>query len=688
MNIKNWKLAPLDKAKAAEIADRYSLPAILAMLLQIRGADDERTINELIGEPPALDDPYMLKDMDRAVDRIIAALERSERIAVYGDYDADGITSTAIVYTYLRSKNGDVIYYIPNREGEGYGLNINAIDFLKEQGVNLIITVDNGISSIAEIERAKELGIDVVITDHHRPHEILPDAVAVVDPYQKDCPSEFKDFSGAGLAFKLIYALETDLGDPEDLLSEYSDLSAIGTIGDIVPLRGENRTIVKYGLALLSQSKRFGINALLQKASSSDRELTSNTVAFTLVPRINATGRMGAPDRAVDLLICEDAEDSLSLAEEICEDNTRRREVEAKITEQVISVIERDETLKYSRVIVIAGENWHHGVIGIVAARITDRYGKPCMILSSSGDETKGSGRSVEGFNLFDAITYCQDLLVKFGGHPMAAGVTMRTNQVQAFREKINEYARIYGNVMPTPSINIDCKLHPSALSAQLPQVLKVLEPYGAGNPSPVFGLYSMQLTGIVPVGGGNHLRLSLSRNGTNITCMKFSTSPSEFPYSVGAVLDLAVSLESKIFRGTPTLTVLVRDMKPSSVNLDESIASYRVYEKFKISEPMSSEEISKIIPNRDDLALLYRFFRNSGGYRGGVLQLLACVERINLGKLLLSLDILEERSLLLLEKQGEILEIAVPPASGKMDIFSSSIFAKLQTLCQTPSNN
>lgn len=681
MNIKNWKIASLNKEKAAEIADSYSLPAILAMLLQIRGATDEESINELIGQPPELDDPFLFKDMDKAVDRIIAAIEGFERIAVYGDYDADGVTSTAIVYTYLRSKEADVIYYIPNREGEGYGLNINAVEFLKKQDVKLILTVDNGISSVAEIERAKELGMDVIITDHHRPHEIVPDAVAVIDPYQKDCPSEFKDFSGAGLAFRLICALETDLGDPDSLLDEYADLAALGTIGDIVPLRGENRTIVKHGLAMLANSQRVGIQALLHKSCSGERELTSASVAFTLVPRINATGRMGSPDRAVSLLVCTEEDEAISLAEDICEENSRRRTVEAGITDQVIEIIEREESIKYSRVIVVSGEGWHQGVVGIVAARITDRYGKPCMILSYSGDEAKGSGRSIDGFNLFQAVSYCSDNLIKFGGHPMAAGVTMRTSDISAFREKINEYAKIHSDIMPAITLNVDCKLQPSALSTQLPEQLKAMEPFGAGNPPPLFGLFGMRLENITPVGGGNHLRLTFSRNGACVSCMKFSTTVSDFPYSVGTVVDLAVSLETKVFRGAPTLTVLVKDMKPSSLDMGESLYTYRLYEKYRTSENLTDNEAQLLIPSRDDLAQLYRFLRSNGGYQSGILQLLTYLDHMNLGKLKLSLDILWERKLIDLEKWGDIVKITVSQISGKVDIFASPIFEKVRGL-------
>ena len=682
MNIKKWEVRSVDKDKAVSLADTYSLPAILAMLLQLRGITDREKINELFGEGAPLDDPFMLKDMDRAVDRIVMALENMEKIAVYGDYDADGITATSIVYTYLKSKNANIMYYIPNREGEGYGMNIGAVEYLKEQGVNLIITVDNGIASVQEVARANELGMDVVITDHHRPHPILPDAVAVIDPYRADCPSEFKDFAGAGIAYKLIMALETDLGDDPDSLSEiYSDLATLGTIGDIVPLLSENRTLVKYGLNMLVNSERPGIKALLEKSGTGQRELSSTTVAFTLVPRINATGRMGAPDRAVRLLTCDDEAEAYALAEEICEDNTRRRSVESTITESVINVIENNEKIKYSRVIVVEGENWHHGVVGIVAARITDRYGKPCMIISYSGNEAKGSGRSVGGFSLFDAISYCEDTLIKFGGHPMAAGITLERDRIDAFRDKINDYAKLSSDIMPYINVNIDCKLLPSALSTSIPESLVPLEPFGAENPAPVFGLFGMKLENIYPVGGGNHLKLNFTRNGAAVSCMKFSMTAEEFPFSVGSVLDLAVSLESKIFRGNKNLTVLVKEMKLSEIDMDSLCYTYRLYEKFKVSEELTQREYELLYPTRDDMAEIYRFLRSNNGFDKGITELLFKFKDMNIGKLKLSLDILYERKLITLEKNGDLVKINLCAVKEKVDIFDSTIVHKLNEL-------
>lgn len=573
MILRKWEVRPLDKERAAAFAQTYGVPFFLAMLMNIRGLDDAAHLREFLGEGEPLSDPFLLKDMDKAAARITRAVDNMEKIAVYGDYDADGVTSTAMLYSYLETRGADVIFYIPQREGEGYGMNMGAVEYLKEQGVSLIVTVDNGISSVQEVARANELGIDVVVTDHHRPQAILPDAVAVVDAYRPDDTSPYKHFSGVGIAFKLLMALEDGAGDVEDLLEAYSDLAAIGTIGDIVPLTGENRTLIRAGLERLSQSDRPGVQALLENAGIAGKALTSTNVAFTLVPRINATGRMGAPERAVRLLISGYEEEAEVLSEEICADNEERRRVEAEIAEAAFADIEAKGYMK-DRVVVVDGENWHHGVIGIVASRVTERCGKPCMIISRGETEAKGSGRSIEGFSLFEAICACGDLLIKFGGHPMAAGITLKPENIEAFRKRINRYAAEHFPQMPTQTVTLDCKLNPAALSVSMAQSLTQLEPFGNGNPQPVFGLFNMELSNVTPVGGGGHLRLTLEKNGAVITAMRFNTKPEELPYHIGDKIDLAVQLEAREFRGQPSLTVIVRDMKFAAFNTEKNIAS------------------------------------------------------------------------------------------------------------------
>lgn len=679
MILRKWEVRPLDKERAAAFAQTYGVPFFLAMLMNIRGLDDAAHLREFLGEGEPLSDPFLLKDMDKAAARITRAVDNMEKIAVYGDYDADGVTSTAMLYSYLETRGADVIFYIPQREGEGYGMNIGAVEYLKEQGVSLIVTVDNGISSVQEVARANELGIDVVVTDHHRPQEILPDAVAVVDAYRPDDTSPYKHFSGVGIAFKLLMALEDGAGDVEDLLEAYSDLAAIGTIGDIVPLTGENRTLIRAGLERLSQSDRPGVQALLENAGIAGKALTSTNVAFTLVPRINATGRMGAPERAVRLLISGYEEEAKVLSEEICADNEERRRVEAEIAEAAFADIEAKGYMK-DRVVVVDGENWHHGVIGIVASRVTERCGKPCMIISRGETEAKGSGRSIEGFSLFEAICACGDLLIKFGGHPMAAGITLKPENIEAFRKRINQYASEHFPQMPTQTVTLDCKLNPAALSVSMAQSLTQLEPFGNGNPQPVFGLFNMELSNVTPVGGGGHLRLTLEKNGAVITAMRFNTKPEELSYHIGDKIDLAVQLEAREFRGQPSLTVIVRDMKFAAFDTEKNIASLASFEKWQRGEVLSAEDKNRLYPDRACLAAIYRALRTVNGKETDQVRFVSQFGKdMTLGLFKTALLVFEERGLVHSEIADDTFTAALIETSGKTDITRSPVLLALQ---------
>lgn len=679
MILRKWEVRPLDKERAAAFAQTYGVPFFLAMLMNIRGLDDAAHLREFLGEGEPLSDPFLLKDMDKAAARITRAVDNMEKIAVYGDYDADGVTSTAMLYSYLETRGADVIFYIPQREGEGYGMNMGAVEYLKEQGVSLIVTVDNGISSVQEVARANELGIDVVVTDHHRPQEILPDAVAVVDAYRPDDTSPYKHFSGVGIAFKLLMALEDGAGDVEDLLEAYSDLAAIGTIGDIVPLTGENRTLIRAGLERLSQSDRPGVQVLLENAGIAGKVLTSTNVAFTLVPRINATGRMGAPERAVRLLISGYEEEAEVLSEEICADNEERRRVEAEIAEAAFADIEAKGYMK-DRVVVVDGENWHHGVIGIVASRVTERCGKPCMIISRGETEAKGSGRSIEGFSLFEAICACGDLLIKFGGHPMAAGITLKPENIEAFRKRINQYAAEHFPQMPTQTVTLDCKLNPAALSVSMAQSLTQLEPFGNGNPQPVFGLFNMELSNVTPVGGGGHLRLTLEKNGAVITAMRFNTKPEELPYHIGDKIDLAVQLEAREFRGQPSLTVIVRDMKFAAFNTEKNIASLASFEKWQRGEALSAEDKNRLYPDRACLAAIYRALRTVNGKETDQVRFVSQFGKdMTLGLFKTALLVFEERGLVHSEIADDTFTATLIETSGKTDITRSPVLLALQ---------
>lgn len=670
----------MNKERAKEMAGQYGIPAFLAMLLEARGFTGEEELRDMLEDGQGLSDPLLMKDMDKAVSRIRQALEGFEKIAVYGDYDADGVTATAILYTYLEVQGADVIYYIPQREGEGYGMNPGAVESLAAQGVNLIITVDNGISSVQEVELAKSLGMDVVITDHHRPQAEIPRAWAVVDAYQEGDESPFRDFCGAGVVLKLLMALED--GDEESVLMEYADLAALGTIADVVPLRGENRTIVKSGLRSLAQGGRPGVDALLELCSLGGKSPSSTSLAFTAIPRINATGRMGAPERAVQLLISDDGEEAERLAEEICGENEERRRVENQIAQEAFAQLEEREDLALQRVLVVSGADWHPGVIGIVASRIVERYGKPCFVVSETGEAAKGSGRSVGEFSLFDAASACSDVLERFGGHPMAAGILLKTEMVDTFRARINEYARVQYPEMPAPEIHLDCKLNPAALTPRLPEDLEYLEPFGAENPSPLFGLFAMELQGISSVGNGNHLRLTFQKAGASVTCMRFGVRAEDFPYRVGDVLDLAVALDLREFRGESQLTVSIREMKLSSLDAGQCLQGLRQYEAYRRGESIPAQGMDALVPSREDMALVYRLLAKKKGESFSLLSFLGELEEaFSLGKLLVAFEILDERGLVSWEIQGDKRQGNLRKTETKVDLFASPVFQRLEML-------
>lgn len=681
MNIKRWTVEQLNKERAAQIAEEHQIPFFAAMLLDIRGFHTEEEITDFLSSEPDLPDPFLLRDMDKAVERIHTAIENFEKIAIFGDYDADGVTATAMLYNYLETLGTDVIHYITKRDEEGYGMNNNAIDYLHSQGVELIITVDNGIASVDEVNHAASLGIDVVITDHHRPHEELPKAVAVVDPFREDCEYPFKELSGAGVALNLLIALEN--GDQDIILSEYADLAAIGTIADVMPVLGENRKIIKLGMEEMITDPKPGISALIKSSSVDVNRLTARSLAFTIIPRINATGRMGTSEKAVKLLSSEYEEEADEIASEIDGDNTDRKGIEVEITATVLEQIRSDERYKYDRVIVISGDSWHNGVIGIVASRIVDHFGKPCMIIATEDGVGKGSGRSIDGFSMFDAITSCGDIFVKFGGHAMAAGITIEESKIDEFRTKINEYAKIHHEFMPTQSVKLDCKLNPQSLSVQMPLDLQLLEPFGTGNPQPVFGLFDMKLSDIKPVGNGAHLRLTCSRDGHHVTCMKFGTRLEEFPYEVGDIVDMAVVLEAKEYRGQNQMTVIVRREKFGELDVDNMIRTYQLYEKTKRNEPLEEEQALEITPTRDDIAAIYLALKAYDGKDVNLQRVLRDIKNdSNIGKLMLSLEILKERGLIDFKVLEYTLSVEIKETNGtKMNIYDSPIFATIKEL-------
>ena len=672
MNRKKWIIANNDKELARQLAEECDIDQLIALILTARGYCDPFEIDEFLSNDQQMSDPYELIDMDRAVARIRAAMEKGERIAVYGDYDVDGVTSTALMYSYLSDKGADVIYSVPERE-EGYGMSIAAVDRLAAEGVKLIVTVDNGINANDEVDYAKKLGIDVVVTDHHLPMNELPNAEAVVDPHRLDCPSQFKDYAGAGVAFKVICAIEEASG--EEMALRYGDLAAVGTIADVMPLCGENRLIVKNGLPLV-ETGREGFLAIIEAAGLSSRPFTSSSVSFGIGPRLNAAGRIGSCERAVRLLLTNDKSEAYELAREINEDNARRQRTEREIFDAAVKIIE-EKGYYNDRVIVVCGDGWHGGVIGIVASRICERYGKPAFVLSVENGEANGSARSIGNFSVFDALTATKDILLRFGGHSRAAGMSVETEKVDLFRTKINEWAAENYDEMPFAELKIDCRLAPSAFTPDMAESLEVFEPCGIANQTPVFGLMGVRLDKITPVGSGKHLRLTVSKNGNSATVMLFTIAEQDFGFLQGALLDFAVTVEVNEYMGTRSVTLIAKAFRPTVVDEEKLLKEIRLYERFCRGEKMTDEQKEDCRISRDDVGAIYRTINKNNGFSGVFEALMTQSGVSSYLKTRLALDIMSELGAIDCSYSKDGIYAAKCPTEEKFDLVNSSVFRR-----------
>ncbi len=634
---KNWILKSTDTPELAEKVEKIALALginpVVARLLYNRGYKDEAAAKSFIYmESEMLSDPFRMKDIDAAIRGINAAVTAGEKITVYGDYDVDGVTSVCTLYLYLKSLGASVEYYIPNRAGVGYGVSTQAIDAIKENGSSLIITVDTGTTAIEEVEYAKSLGIRFIVTDHHECHAALPAALAVVNPHRPDCDYPFKDLAGVGVVFKLICAYEervrgrTRIEAARKIFSDYADLVAIGTIADVMPIKQENRIIVKYGLDMIERTSRVGLAALIDAASARTEaqrtggrkkkaKITSGYIGYTIAPRINAAGRIKTASMAVELFLCEDRARALSIAEELCRTNKERQAEENKIMREAYQKIEKYDIEK-NPVIVLDADNWHHGVIGIVASRITEKYVRPAILVSFEGNESpaptpddigKGSGRSIKGMNLVDALCHCSDHLVKFGGHELAAGLSVTRGELDNFRNLINEYARsILTEKDMIQTVEADCELNFGDLNLSLAKSIQLLEPYGVSNPIPVFIMRGVTVAEISGISDGKHTRLALGNGRYNISAMYFSNSPSSLGIYVGDKVDVLFNLDINEWGGRESIQLIVRDLKPSRAEQEELQAARERFEELKNGAPFTAEE--NILPSRDDFAAVYRF--------------------------------------------------------------------------------
>ncbi len=604
MRRKKWLVSKGNKDLAAQIAQELSVDPFAALLVTSRGFENIDEINDFFdADAPLSLSPLSIADMAKAAERINRAIDNFEMICVFGDYDADGVTATALLYSYLETRGANVIRYIPDRLREGYGLNIGAVEEIADRGVKLIVTVDTGVSAIDEAIRVKELGMELIVTDHHKVGDVLPDAYAVVDPHRADCPSTFKEMSGVGVAFKLVCALEGDDGDI--LIEEYGDLVALGTIGDVVTLTGENRVMVRRGIRLINDCPRPGINALMEAAGVGDKVFSASTAAFTVCPRINAAGRMGSANKALDLLLCDDDDTASLLADEINSMNVQRQKTETDIFSSAAAMLAGGSDISNDRIIVVDGEGWHQGVIGIVAARITEKYGRPCVVISRDGENAKGSCRSVEGFSIYDAIESVSDCLDHYGGHTLAAGLGLKSSRIEEFRRRINEYAA--DKEMPFALQKIDCRLLPSSISLDMLSSMSMLEPFGAGNPQLCFGLFGVRIDEMSSVSDGKHIRMVVSKNGARTGVVFFGMPEKRFPFEKGDTVDLAVNLDRNVFNGETRVSVIVRGIRPALTNEEKVLSSISLYERFMRKEKLTAQEAEILLPDRQLQVEVYK---------------------------------------------------------------------------------
>ena len=662
MKFQKWHIAdPHPEAAARLTAAGY--PCLVSAVLASRGIGTaEEAAAFLEHEQRLTYSPFLMADMDKAVARVQQALAAHEKIAVFGDYDVDGITATCILVDYLQGRGADVLHYIPRRIEDGYGLSCDAIEGLYQKGARLLITVDCGITGVEEVDFANSLGMDVVITDHHECKETLPRAVAVVDPHRPDCPYPFKHLAGCGVALKLALAL----GGPdreEALFSRYCTLAAIGTVADVMQMSGENRTIVSRGLAAIEHSDFIGLHALLKEAGLAGREITSVQIGFVLAPRINAAGRMGAADKAAELLLCTDPAEAERMARDLCALNRERQNVEQTIYSQAEEMIARLPDRDRSA-LVLESSRWHQGVVGIVASRLSEKYSRPSFMIHLNGATGKGSCRSWGGFNLFAALESCKDLLLGFGGHELAAGFTIEEGNIPAFRERMNDYARSFrGGEAPVSVLDVDVAItHPSAVTLEELEALSALEPYGSGNARPVFCLLGATLLRTQNVGQNRHLKLRLGKGSAQFDGIFFSTVAEDCGCKAGDRVDAAFYLQVNEFRGSRTVQLQMVDLRPSLWASGREQEALALAARCTARQSIPARDARRLLPTRDQFAAAWRFLERTvpeGGLTTGYLPLLRALAA-ELGKAepfpraALCLAVFAERGLLTLERQGD----------------------------------
>ncbi len=710
---KKWTLAPVgetERETVAALVEELGVSATMAKLLCRRGFQTPAAARRFLSSADAvLHSPFLLLDMDKAVDRVLTAVARGEKIAVYGDYDVDGVTSVALLYLYLGSLGADVCYYIPSRTGEGYGLSVGALDKLAAEDVQCIVTVDTGVTANEEAQYAASLGIDLVITDHHECRLPLPEAVAVVNPHRPDCSYPFKELAGVGVAFKLACAIEAtramargerEVDAVREIALRYADLVAVGTVADVMPIAEENRVIVRLGIAEMTKSPRLGLEMLMEEAAGERgrrKKITAGYLGFVLAPRLNAAGRMRDARLAVELLLAKTEGEARELARLLCEINHERQVEENSIAEEAYRQIEENFDLARTHILVLAGSAWRQGIIGIVASRVTERYGLPSILISFEGSEGepsgqdlgRGSGRSVKGVNLVEALTGAEDLLVKFGGHELAAGLTVRRADIPALRERLNEFVGKSLDGVEPASVHADMELQLAEASLALVEELSLLEPFGVANPTVRFVFRDLRIDRITEMGGGKHLRLTVARDGVSLNALLFSTSRTEFPFTEGERIDLLGTLDINEFRDTRSVQIMCEDCKASQLAGEELSLEKARYVAVEAGERFALAE--GILPDHPVLSHIYLVLRREFRRGNAVLGLSELLSLVNVGAprhipyacLKFALKIFSEMRLCGVEEMAEdTYAFDVYFVAAKINIEKSSLLKRLRAQC------
>lgn len=699
--MRRWQFAydnRIDEAAVGALCSELDILPATAKLLWQRGYTTPELAGRFIrSEDGCFHDPFLMADMDKAVERILAALDGGERVMIFGDYDVDGVTSVSTLYLFLTSIGIKCDYHIPSRIGEGYGISTPAIDQIIEDGYTLMISVDTGITAVNEIGYAARRGLETVVTDHHECHSDIPKAVAVVNPKRPDCSYPFKELAGVGVVFKLITALRMRLNEKQgidenpfgSICNEYADLIATGTIADVMPLVDENRLIVRMGLKLMEVQPRLGMSALLDKAGAGKtRRITSSTVGYTLAPRINAAGRLSEASIACELMLTKDCKKAESLAETLCDFNEQRRAEENAIAKEAAEMIAADYDFDRNPVIVLAKENWHHGVIGIVSSRLTDKYGLPTILVSFDEDGMgKGSGRSVKGLNLVEALSAVSDTLEKFGGHELAAGLSVKRENFDAFCERINEYAREhFDHDDHSPTCHADLVLEAEDIDLRQANELFLLEPFGTDNPAPVFVICDATVTEIRGIGSNKHSRIGITKGGRAFGCVYFGMSPEDASFKKGDRVDVVFSLEINEYRGVTTPQINIRHILPDRQTVGKYDEQKQLYRAVKNGARYNITE--EILPSRKEFAALYTYIKRCE--KKGIFTLAELISESALTggnkicKLRFMLDVFTEMKLLNVEKSEDDFEvkykITLRFVRGKVNLDKSIVLQNLRS--------